>query len=433
MSPSPLVARCCPRFSRRIVLSLLLALLSSQAFGHFLLNLNVRIFHVDHRADGLAVFVRMPMPYLVADKVGSPQADGLPEPAPYTTNGMEGERIVHFVDFNGFRNDPDGLGRILADGIRMIGPDGPLAYRLQDTRVYRLGAEPPFATLEEAMAAFSVPLDLPEDDAAVYVGDALVDAALFFPLGEPIGEYRISVALDPGLPDQDKTANLILDYGPGGTKVHRARGLLTEPITVSRSALAAFGTFVREGVRHILEGLDHVLFVLCLVAGSTVLSSLLWRVTGFTLGHSITLSLGFFGFVPSASWFVPAIETAIAASIVYAAAVALIPRLRSLGNERTIFFVTAFIGLIHGLGFSFVLQNILKVTAPNIWQSLLAFNLGIELGQLVIVCATGASLWLASKVHERLAAICRTSLCVLAGAVALFWVVERGLLLGAQI
>ncbi len=79
--------------------------------------------------------------------------------------------------------------------------------------------------------------------------------------------------------------------------------------------MAAFGTFVREGIRHIFEGLDHVLFVLCLAVGAHAFAVLLWCVTGF-------------------------------------------------------------IGLIHGLGFSFVLQNILKVSSPNIWQSLLAFNIG---------------------------------------------------------
>ena len=68
-------------------------------------------------------------------------------------------------------------------------------------------------------------------------------------------------SLDPGLPGQENTANLILDYGPGGTKVFRARGLLAEPVAISRSALSAVVTFIKEGVRHILDGLDHVLFV----------------------------------------------------------------------------------------------------------------------------------------------------------------------------
>ncbi len=56
--------------------------------AHFLLNLNVRILHVEHLDDGLRVYLRTPMPYLVADRVGPVGADGLPKPAPYTTNRL---------------------------------------------------------------------------------------------------------------------------------------------------------------------------------------------------------------------------------------------------------------------------------------------------------------------------------------------------------
>ncbi len=102
----------------------------------------------------------------------------------------------------------------------------------------------------------------------------------------------------------------------------RARGLLTEPVAISRSALSAVITFIKEGVPHIPGGLDHVLFVLCLVLGATRFKNLVWRVTGFTIGHSVTLSVGFFRFVPSGTWFVPTVETGIALSIIYAAAIA---------------------------------------------------------------------------------------------------------------
>ena len=75
-----------------------------------------------------------------------------------------------------------------------------------------------------------------------------------------------------------------------------------------------------EGVRHILEGLDHVLFVVCLVLGASGLGAPgMARVTGFTIGHSVTLTLGFFGYYPTGAWFVPLVETGIALSIVYTA------------------------------------------------------------------------------------------------------------------
>ena len=77
---------------------LLLSSAAGPAGAHFLLNINVRVLHVEHLADGLRVYVRTPMPYLVADRLGPPVADGLPEPAPYTTNRMEEGKLVHYVD-----------------------------------------------------------------------------------------------------------------------------------------------------------------------------------------------------------------------------------------------------------------------------------------------------------------------------------------------
>ncbi len=204
----------------------------------------------------------------------------------------------------------------------------------------------------------------------------------------------------------------------------RARGLLSDPVEVSRSALAAFATFVVEGVRHILEGLDHVIFVLCLVVGASTVAGLLWRVTGFTLGHSVTLALGFFGVVPPGSWFIPAVELTIALTIIYAAVTAIRGR-NAESNGYRMFFITSFIGLIHGLGFSFVLQNILKVSSPNIWQSLLAFNVGIEFGQLAIVLVAAGVLALCRRVGVRAERGARVAISGAAVAVASFWIVER--------
>jgi hypothetical protein len=108
-------------------------------------------------------------------------------------------------------------------------------------------------------------------------------------------------------------------------------------------------------------------------------------VTGFTIGHSVTLTMGFFGLVPSGAWFVPTVEAGIAISIIYAAAIAVLPRATEANSERNLFIVTSAIGLLHGLGFSFVLHKILQIDSPNIWQSLLAFNVGVEIGQLLII------------------------------------------------
>ena len=123
--------------------------------AHFLLNLNVRILHVEHLADGLRVYLRTPMPYLVAGRVGPVGANGLPEPAPYTTNRMEADKLVHFVDHGQLRRDPIGLGGLAADGFRFDADGKPLEASVEQVRVYPIGKQPEFATLDEAKAAFA--------------------------------------------------------------------------------------------------------------------------------------------------------------------------------------------------------------------------------------------------------------------------------------
>lgn len=257
-----------------------------------------------------------------------------------------------------------------------------------------------------------------------------MDVLLRYTSEDMVYRYELSSKLDPGLPDQDETANLVLDYSPGGVQVFRARGLLHEPVVVTRSVFDAVITVIKEGVKHILEGLDHVLFVVCLVLGAMHLRPLFWRVTGFTIGHSITLSLGFFGFVPTAAWFVPAVETGLAMSIIYVAAVAVLPEFKpgyqQDKSEWSIVGVTALIGLLDGLDFSFVLQNILQVTSPNIWQSLLAFNLGVELGQVLIVIVASLVFYLIGLLGERAKKLNYYLVAGTCAAISFYWVVERG-------
>ena len=296
--------------------------------------------------------------------------------------------------------------------------------------LYPNGIQPDFATLEDAQKAFRRTQAFTAFEKGVYVGDTTVDVLLHYSSIESIDAYALSSDLNPGLPDQDQTANLVLDYLPGSVQVFRVRGLLQEPIVVTHSVVDAMMTFIGEGIKHIIEGLDHVLFVICLVLGAMHLRPLLWRVTGFTIGHSITLSLGFFGFVPSADWFVPAVETGIALSIIYVAVVAVLPdflpSFRSEKSEWTVVGITGLIGLLHGLGFSFVLQNILQVTSPNIWQSLLAFNLGVEVGQLIIVLVTLLVFYLIGSVSLQATVISRYLIAGSCAAISLWWVVERG-------
>jgi hypothetical protein len=169
-----------------------------------------------------------------------------------------------------------------------------------------------------------------------------------------------------------------------------------------------------------------VLFVLCLTLGAIRLSSLAWRTTGFTIGHSVTLSVGFFGYVPTGQWFIPAVELGIALSIIYAAGIAVVARRDQKRSELDLFVVTMAIGLLHGLGFSFVLQEILKVESPDIWQSLLAFNAGIEVGQLLIISIAWPLFCLFDRLSQRAWQIGRWGIAAACAMVAVFWTAQRG-------
>jgi hypothetical protein len=93
------------------------------------------------------------------------------------------------------------------------------------------------------------------------------------------------------------------------------------------------------------------------------------------------------------------------------------------------FAITSAIGLLHGLGFSFVLHEILQVDSPNIWQSLLAFNLGVELGQVIIFLAAWPVFRLVARTSDYAWAIGRWGVALPCAAVATVWTVQRALLL----
>jgi hypothetical protein len=138
--------------------------------------------------------------------------------------------------------------------------------------------------------------------------------------------------------------------------------------------------FVALGFEHILDGIDHLLFLLCLIIPFRSVRALVPVVTAFTVAHSITLIASALGLAPDALWFPPLIETLIAASIVFMAFENI------LGAKLHRRWIMAFgFGLVHGFGFSFVLSESLQFAGGHLVASLLAFNVGVELGQILVL------------------------------------------------
>lgn len=393
--------------------------------AHFKLNLNIRIIHVEHLPDGLDVYLRLPMPYLVANLVGPEKADGSREPAPFTTNALVNGELMHFVDSLAVDSDSASLGQLAADGHRLLYDGNALKPVVSQVRLSTGETQQPFSTLEEAKKVFQEPargLSNPPP----YVGDTVVDVLLHYRVGHSVKAYAIGSTLNPGLPDQENTANLILDHDGADQRIFRVSGLMSDPLKVSSQAWDAAFSFVKEGVTHILSGYDHLLYVACLVLGAATFVGLAWRVTGFTVGHSLTLSLGYFGFVPSDQWFIAAVEIGIALSIILAAITALTAGKRSVDGAGSIM-VTSAIGLLHGLGFSFVLREILGLSSANIWVSLLSFNAGVELGQLAVVALLWPLLQLIARISARWYIIAKWSVALPAIFFASIWTGERAI------
>lgn len=179
--------------------------------------------------------------------------------------------------------------------------------------------------------------------------------------------------------------------------------------------------YLHQGVLHIWMGWDHLAFVLCLCMLASG-RKLLWLVTAFTAGHSVSLALAFFELV---SVPIPPVEAIIALSIAFMAREALMlrdgERDASQAFRRELTVVILF-GLIHGLGFASALGELGVQQAERV-PALIFFNLGVEAGQLVFVGAVTGLMILLRQVA--LATPVRTAAMYGVGMLGAFWMVER--------
>ncbi|MGB1009890.1 MAG: HupE/UreJ family protein [Thiolinea sp.] len=192
----------------------------------------------------------------------------------------------------------------------------------------------------------------------------------------------------------------------------------TNGSAATSSLWSIFSDYVVIGFEHIIpKGLDHILFVIGLFLLSASFGALLWQVTSFTLAHSVTLALGMLGWVQISPSIV---EPLIAASIIYVCLENVFSEQLSRWRPVVIF---AF-GLLHGLGFASVLTEI-GLAPEHFALGLLAFNIGVELGQLSVIflCFLLVGFWFRKRSWYRKAITIPASL-VIAG-IGLYWLLER--------
>jgi len=181
----------------------------------------------------------------------------------------------------------------------------------------------------------------------------------------------------------------------------------------------AASRFVKLGFGHILDRTDHLLFLLCLVIPFRRLRPLVTLVTAFTVAHSITLLAAAYNLGPDGLWFPPLIETLIAVSIVYMA----LENIAGAQLHRRWMMAFGF-GLVHGFGFSFALKPTLQFAGAHFLTSVLSFNIGVELGQLLVLLllVPALDLLFRSSVAERAGTVILSALVAHTGW---HWTTER--------
>jgi len=322
-------------------------------------------------------------------------------------------------------------------------------FKLQDTTItvtvvahawdvaHELGIEPPERVLDEALLRSGAErfenilrerLNLTTDERQVVLEH--------WSIGEPLRErqairFQSTLSLDsvPGvvglsadLFPYDPQHQTFLNVYEGDALVSQA--ILGEAqknyqyfVGNRQGRWAVVKKFIPAGVHHILIGPDHLLFLIGLLLLGGTVRQLLLVVTGFTVAHSVTLSLAVLDFVAPPGRIV---EPVIALSIVYVG----VDNLMARGGRDVRVWIAGIFGLIHGFGFASVLREMGLPTGALGW-SLFSFNLGVEIGQLAVAITAASALMLLkvkSVVASQRVAVVGSIGVVIVG---LFWFVER--------
>jgi len=255
------------------------------------------------------------------------------------------------------------------DGTRLPGP------QVVQTRV-SLESDRSFTSYEAAVAHINGP-KLPSDT-QVFWDQVMLDILFDYPIHSEQARFSIH----PGLGRLGERVVIVLRFQPPSGAI-RAFEFVGDPglVHLDPSWHQAALRFIELGFFHILDGTDHLLFLLCLVIPFRRFRALISVVTAFTVAHSITLIASAYNLAPNVLWFPPLIETLIAFSIFYMA----LENIVGITKVQRRWMVAFGFGLVHGFGFSFALRQTLQFAGSHLLASLLSFNIGVELGQILML------------------------------------------------
>jgi hypothetical protein len=268
------------------------------------------------------------------------------------------------------------------------------------------------------------------DTTKVYYNQGFLDLELHFAIRSQDSAFSMRVLFGRGL--ANRTATYINFIRPDGEvrafRIHDDTPL----VRLDPKAHQAASVFLQAGFYRFLDGLDHLLFVVVLALPFRRARDLIKPFAAFAVAHSVTLTLAAFGLATIDSWFAPTIGALIALSLVYVSIENGVGRgfpytpeenpARSRFRHRWI--VALVFGLFHGLGFAIALQDSLQFAGSHPIAALLAYNVGLELGTLIILAITlpAANLIFSSIIAERAGIIVSS---VLIGHAGWHWMTER--------
>ncbi len=382
---------------RRIVFSLLaaLCLIAAPAAAHDIpIEAVVKMF-VKPQGHVLRVLVRMPLKSITDAEYPRRERD-----------------LVDLAKVDPFLRDAARIALLesleIREGSRLLARP-----RIVSTRM-SLDSDQSFASYGQALAHVMGPPLSPSE--TLYWEQGILDVLFEYPIQSDRSYFSIHAAFDRLAQHEVTTVQFLPPAGPS-----RAYELVGDAglVRLDPNWYHAAARFVVMGFEHILGGSDHLLFLLCLIIPFRRMRPLVPIVTAFTVAHSVTLIGAAYHLAPDALWFAPLIETLIAASIFYMALENIV-----IAHPGRRWIITFCFGLVHGFGFSFGLQNTLQFAGSHLLLSLLSFNIGIELGQLLVLalCVPVLNLLLRRLVPER------TGIIILSAIIAhqaWHWMMDR--------
>ncbi|OUR63098.1 hypothetical protein A9Q74_02520 [Colwellia sp. 39_35_sub15_T18] len=396
------------------ILAFILIIYSSSVFSHFS-HFEPRIIHLYQDNQDTIILMRMPLPLILLNE--SWQGIDSKQSIPYTNKTNTSD---YLIDQDEITESLDEFKKQIIQGYE-IKKNGELQnYLIESINIFNSDDRKPFSSLKTAEQNFNGGITI--RPSATKLFDAGIDIKFRITNTSVVNDdISIYSTLGDKFNAINKLANIInLHRSNANESITTTLGILDYSSTHLPSLTQQLFSGFIDGFKHILIGLDHVLFMLLLFYSATSFLKLLSLATAFTVGHSFSLFLGD-NIVISSPIFIPSVELLIALTITLTAIAILLKKAQHLGTTPLLI-----IGVIHGFGFSFVFTELEKEGAKTSISSLLSFTVGIETGQIFIY-ALALAMTILIKKQTMLVKKLPYYVSVCALVISAYWVATRSI------